>query len=650
MKSLANGLLHVAGGLCKDVSLAYPEYRCIVRDFDRLTRISDSRGLGLFVFDLPNLDSILLMGLEAGRLPLNGPLSTAVSKRIRVPRLFSGLWLRVFYPDGSLKPDADPTSIAFLRQLCCLGKKISGMCSDPRREVAIEEYISVDNQLRSPSLLWDEDVVGTRNDIRSVHFCDSVDSDLPLFPSGNDRTIRSERVLLDKVQQVADLIVGSFNDYDPYLQSGGTGSDRRGIGLRHGPGAVSDRTGVVDKYHFINWTEKLGRVYPYLDFGTYATNEDKYRPSNHEVSSKLIAVPKTAKVPRLIASEPTEHQWCQQLMREFLVEQLSGLFGTHFIDFSDQSKSGKMALQGSKDGSLATIDLSSASDRLSCWTVERIFRSNPSILEALHASRTRYIRIENKRTGTRFLKLKKFASQGTAVTFPVQSIVFLCVALAANISGEVTWSKIRKLRHKVRVFGDDIVIPSTGYAATVSIINSLELRVNESKSYVNGCFRESCGTDSYKGYDVTPVKPQLMAADSPSGRQSLLDTSNNLFSKGYWHASKATEELLPAHVIKRVPVLGVTAARTSCRVSFSGDMVDHLKSRYNLHLHRWEYKRWTIRSRTVIRPHSRATSEMLQYFTERSGHPCGVPPRLGDLGLLTSSKVSDGLRWEPLYV
>jgi hypothetical protein len=60
--------------------------------------------------------------------------------------------------------------------------------------------------------------------------------------------------------------------------------------------------------------------------------------------------------------------------------------------------------------------------------------------------------------------LKKFASQGTAVTFPVMSLVMLFISLGVSLEGKVSWRNIRKLRNKVRVFGDDIIIPNAGYA------------------------------------------------------------------------------------------------------------------------------------------------------------------------------------------
>jgi len=270
-------------------------------------------------------------------------------------------------------------------------------------------------------------------------------------------------------------------------------------------------------------------MFPFELVGKTA-GSDGARPHNHEVPSRLISVPKTAKAPRLIAAEPTAHQYCQQMVWRYLQERIEAVFEGRFINFRRQDLSSDLVMKSSLDRSLATVDLSSASDRLTCWTVERIFRRNPSLLSALHAVRTRWIRDEIS-DSTSFLRLRKFASQGSATTFPVQSIVFLIIAIAASVKGPIRWSSIRKVSNQVRVFGDDIIIPSHGYGPLLAIMETLQLKVNTSKSYVTGFFRESCGSEAYLGHDVTPVKPKTVVADGPAACQAIIDTCNNLFQR-----------------------------------------------------------------------------------------------------------------------
>lgn len=634
MKSLANDILRVARGICKDVSSAYPTYGDVSRDIERLTRLAEYRGLGVFTLDLPNLDAALLRGLEDGRLRLQGPMSHRKSKRCHVPRLFSGLWLRVFNKDGRLKPEPDTTAIFFLRQIFCLGKKVSKMCTPDRVVDAVKEYVSVESQLRPPTQKWEEDEIAPDGPIR-VHLCDDMDGHLPLFPRDIDRGLYQD---LDRAQLVADLILGQFDEFDPIAYSGIRAELGERPGFRHGPGAVADRRGLVNKYHFPRWSAKLESLFPYRECGTVASDTES-QPLNHEVSARLIAVAKTAKAPRLIAAEPTEHQWCQQLTLHYMVSQFTKVFGRSFIDLSDQSKSGDMARAASRDGALATVDLSSASDRLTCYVVERIFRSHPSLLRALHAARTRSLSIDIDGCTSETLKLKKFASQGTATTFPVQSFVFLCLALGCSIRGRVSWRKIRRLRRSVRVFGDDIILPRHGYAGLVKVLSELQLKVNQEKSFSNGLFRESCGTDAYGGDDVTPIKPQNLGSYGPESRMATVDASNNFFMKGLWHAAEAVARLLPGHVLRHLPVKRPDSGCTGL-VSFCGTDVSHLRKRWSRDLHREELRTWGLTTSTSKVQYGERFA-LMQFFNE-------LPPK--DLpwsnGVAGRPKTRDRLRWE----
>ncbi len=638
MKSLASIVLNIELGVLKDARAAYPHLGdTFSRDESRLSRLVKDRGMGLFTLDLPHLDSLLIRGLETGSLVLDGPLCHRVSKRIQVPRLFRGLWLLVFDRSGCLKDDVDPSAISFIRQLCAGFKKLEGACSPKRIESAIGDYVNVEHQMRPPSLNWEDDRLGFWDHGLHLSFEDAVPAPLPLFPDYNSADPGMKHVL-DKVQKTFDLILPALGDFEPISASADMESNHTGTGFKHGPGAVADRKGIVNKYDFPRWSSKLEYCFPYRLCATIASDEESI-PLNHEVASRLLAVPKTAKAPRLIAAEPTEHMFCQQLTKRLLEERLSKLFGETFICFAKQSLSQRMVVQASIDRSLATVDLRSASDKLSLWCVERMCRSNPSLLALLHSHRTRTISYDNGRI---FIKMKKFASQGTAVTFPIQTLFFLGVALACSMRGKPTWSKIRKLRSKVRVFGDDIILPSTSYAMLVRTLTILGLEVNMDKSFHKGFFRESCGVDAYKGYDVTPCKPQRVLDVGPQSRRAILDVSNNLFEKGFWNASMALESTLGEFLLRRLPIVGRDCGITG-RLSFCGEEFSHLRSRWNSQLHRREFRIHAIRNREDRIVFGERFS-LLQYFTEApSGRLLWRP------GVTKRTKVSDGLVWDPLY-
>lgn len=725
MKSQVNALLHVLEkGVLKDAQSTYPALRdSLAKDLARLALYSQSRGRGLFTLDLPHLESLLLRGLEEGRLVLSGPLSRAVSKKIRVPLLFSGLWLRIFERDACLKTEVDVTAVGFLRQFLVLGKKLRVECTQDRIDAVMGAYHDVEAKLRRPTLRWESDTLGlAEGDLKvfhrigseegyltsdgsgpesctqdllagichsssfhrdnsrllygtplhaeyslddgtfvgasrrsfiqkaNVHLVQALDGScfyspqLPLFRKeicGDDRErlLEDER-LLSQVQKVADLVSNALGIYDPMQFSAEEYRDSRGIGFKHGPGAVAEQQKNWEKSQFLNWPLKLDGTFPW-ELCVKTAFDTRDRPSYHEKASRLLAVPKTAKGPRLIAAEPTSHQWCQQLTWRWLRVNMKRLFGSDLIDFTNQQLSGNMVLRASKERDLATVDLSDASDRLSCWTVERMFRCNPSLLTALHAARTRYLRDTVSRDRS-FLSLRKFASQGTATTFPIMSLVMLFIALGCCLDEEPSLAHIRKLRDQVRVFGDDIIIPVHGYDRLMRVMELLQLKINKAKSYVNGHFRESCGVDGYKGYDVTPVKPQHIIGDSPESCQAVIDTSNNLFMKGYWHASAACLDLLPLRIRRRIRIVGPNDSGFSGLVSFSGGDESHLETRWNSSLHRYEIRVWQLYSRARQRPRE-GHAALLDFFASKhSPFNSRTVSEYADV-----RKTRGGLLWEP---
>lgn len=588
MKSLSNIMLTIAAGVLADATRAYPSISgSFVKDIARLTRLVEHRGLGVFTLDLPMLDDLLLAGLEYGSLPSDG--FTAVSKKVKVPRLFSGLFLLVFNPDGSLREDACTTSVAFLRQLLCVGKKLEVPCSKKRELAAIKEYVHVESTMRPPTLRWDADTLGLDRCRLVLDLLDRMDPDIPVHNVSRRGATGSADDLLRACQRIADIVSGEIGPYYPDAVVDGRQERGLSIGLKHGPGAVAERGGrLFNKYRFTNWSAKLERVYPYRFFGRMP-NDPVRHVRDSEVPARLLCVPKTAKAPRIIAAEPSEHMFCQMLLKSHLEERVKRTFLGRFIDFKKQSLSASMVERSSLDQSLATVDLSSASDRLSLWLIERIFRKNVSLIDAIHASRTRKISIPQL---GQVIELKKFASQGTAITFPIQTIVFLCIALAASCKLDVVINgddrAVRRhligLVGKVRVYGDDIIIPVGGYVKITQLMHDLGLKVNTGKSFFRGLFRESCGQDSFKGDDVTPVKPKSVISENPETCVAVLDSTNNLFYKGYWNASDTLRRQLSDGINHQFVAVGRASGCTGFG-SFSldsGNRYQHILQRLSM--------------------------------------------------------------------
>jgi hypothetical protein len=195
----------------------------------------------------------------------------------------------------------------------------------------------------------------------------------------------------------------------------------------------------------------------------------------------LITVPKNAKTDRTICYEPHMNIRLQLAVGDYLRHRLLK-FG---VNLSDQSINQRRAIFGSKHGTLATIDLSSASDTI----------SRNLVLDLLPLDWFEYLdKLRSKYTlwpDGIWRENEKFSSMGNGYTFELESLLFyaICSVVSPNVS----------------VFGDDIILPSENYDVAVKLLNTLGFRVNAQKSFSSGPFRESCGMDVFSGFPVTPV-------------------------------------------------------------------------------------------------------------------------------------------------
>lgn len=614
MKSQCEVLRRTVSGIIADAGELYVDCpsEC-TRDLSRILRCTDTRGLGYYTLDLPSGDEFLLHTLENGSIPTSGPVTRRRSKEDARPRFLWVLWSRIIGVDGCLVEHPCPNAIFFLRSIYCLGKKVAVECSVQRRDAAVQEYHDIETSIVPAQMSWDDDCIG--NPDAAVRFTSAFSPKTredELFPVPLEQEVPIRRMLQD-LDSVVEILCCDLGYFDSMSQN-----DREHGRFRHGPGAVADAKQGWYKYQFPVWPMKLEHVFPFDWCGSHTIDCNTSVPSRHEPPSKLICVPKTAKGPRLIASEPICHQWTQQKVASWLAVRFEQTLIGSFISLRDQTASQKLVSRASVQGDLATLDLSSASDRLSCRHVESMLRSNFSLLSAVHACRTRYVS-DSIRGPSQYIRIKKFAAMGSALTFPIQSLFFLCVALAS--CGANNRSKIKGLIGSVRVFGDDIIVPRTSYDSLVLLLTHLGLKVNTKKSFSKGYFRESCGMDAYRGYDVTPCKPKIFWLGSPEGFQSAVDTANNLFTKGLWHASKAYEETVGLDRSYNLPIRHISSGLATLK-SFVGDGPPG-KTRWNPSLQRHEQLLTSLikKSRTI---RVDAKEALLHFFTDEPSRFVGI--------------------------
>ena len=631
-----------------DCADRYPELtKEFNRDYKRLSSAIDQHGIRFVLDVLPAFRKHFDKCLAESRLIPSNLTHFGVDKvGGTIPRLFRGLVLRVFDRSGALRPDCDVEAIRMIRQLLGVVRKLRLESHIRDQGNAVADFIKTDLEVKSGTLSWDSHLSFEPEEAHRLSFreaCVTSDSDGDLFL---DPQVSLPYGLLDKVQQVADLICAHLGVFAPTEWK-----------PRHGPGAVADQRFGSYKYDFKTWPDRLENVFPWADFAfanyahvpTILPGSRLGQELSREIPAKLCAVPKTISTPRLIACEPTSLQWCQQTLRDFFYQRTADSWFNLFIDFRRQELNGELALQAAHSGKHATIDLSSASDRVSCWHVERLFRRSPSLLWGLQSSRSLWIKQDICKLSARYHYLRKFSTMGNAVTFPVQSLFFLSLALGTLAyvrKVKVTEKAFRGLgKMQVRVFGDDIIVPEDCFGQLVELLGALGLRVNAAKTFAVGNFRESCGVDAFAGHDVTTTNIlEVPRSAGPGSIVSAIDTHHNLCEAGLY--------ALASHIRKTATRCGFSRIRTvKHRSGLFGwsdleapEMPDR-KIRYNRDLQIWEERALAVKVKTSFRP-SDESSALLQFFTEAAKKVTSATSTLHHLVRRPQGKLA--LRWVPI--
>lgn len=662
MKSEYTIVHGLAMACLQDIAILHPaivpELR---RDYTRLLKASQVSGLSFYTITLPVISKFLERSLDDKVLgDARPPYTRAKSRTDKRPELFHGLWSLVFESDGTLMPDADELAISSLRQILLFAKKLKVECDRRFLDESIDTFVETEKSLPPAwDLTWDDD---------RPEWCHRFGH--PIWGPSGDRSDQNDLFNSDPVYRYCDDLTwerfrrlclrvvsefGQVDIYDPVFVPG-RNTTPRGLAARqryqvlrpkHGPGAVSDKHDGT-KYDHLFWTAKMEPVFPYDHFGCPNmgfSGDVVYR----EFPSQLSAVPKTATGPRLIASEPTCHQWMQGAVDNWIRDRLkSHSLLSKAIALNDQVPSQELALGSSASGEYATVDLKSASDRLSCRLVEYVFQGNRSLLDCMHACRTRVVQIRD-RDGLQ-LRLNKFSTQGSALTFPIQTIVFTTIAAFSIMLAEEAdgiYSADESIFSRVRVYGDDIIIPTHAYPVLCDLIRSLLLSVNTSKSFAHGKFRESCGMDAYNGVDVTPAYLRAVyKPKDPESLDSVVKCSNNFFMKGFWHSANFILTTVPPEELRLLPVVPIGSGSLG-PVSFSGGTTRHLKRRWNKYLHRWECRVISVSPVLEVK-RGKGHGDLNQFFNEfthKESLTDITPYRGGQVSALRHRKV---VRWVPV--
>jgi len=276
--------------------------------------------------------------------------------------------------------------------------------------------------------------------------------------------------------------------------------------------------------------------------------------------AKWAAVFKDVGSLRPITQEPTEMQFAQQGLKDALYRVIddpeSALPVSKFIRFRDQQPSRAAAIAGSRMTmdwrKPSTIDLRAASDRLLVELVCEVFSGN--LLHLIMAGRTWGCRIGKKRS----VEFAMYGGMGSALTFPVQSIVFCALAVYATLKelykreygceGTIDDlfdvyigphglnSRAAQVSKSIRVYGDDLAVPDFAATRLIELLQACGLEVNTKKSFLgNSPVRESCGVYAVAGYVITPKRlrfPDSGQVMDGAQYEAIRNLANDAFLRG----------------------------------------------------------------------------------------------------------------------
>lgn len=204
--------------------------------------------------------------------------------------------------------------------------------------------------------------------------------------------------------------------------------------------------------------------------------------------NSIITVPKNFKTDRTIAKEPCMNMYVQKGIGRVIRNRLKRVG----VDLDDQTQNQRAAREGSLSGALATIDLSMASDTVAFELVSFLLPND--WWWALEQSRSPVGVLPD---GTS-LRYQKFSSMGNGYTFELESLIFWAICQ------QVCCQNIVESDSRVLVYGDDLIVPSSFAGETLRRLWQAGFKPNQSKTFTEGPYRESCGKHYFLGCDITP--------------------------------------------------------------------------------------------------------------------------------------------------
>ena len=390
---------------------------------------------------------------------------------------------------------------------------------------------------------------------------------------------------------------------------------------KFGPGSVAESGihGIAGKFDSLKFDAKIDRLF----FNNLRTHDrPDYDPSNYvknwdpscgtsSRTARIKFVRQDVRKSRTICMEPNTYMWAQQHYRLVLEEMIDVGYLKDKVVLKNQQVNQFAAYYGSLTRLVDTIDLSAASDSVSWDLVSRIFPTR--ILKFLQGTRT-----STALTPDGPYSVKKYAPMGSALCFPVQSVVYSSIIIyAARLYYRENGMEIPPLEklfnteyfeygelQPFRVYGDDLVIDTKITDIVIRVLSELGFSINMEKSFTGDHpYRESCGEHYVNGSEVTPILYRVKHYRNkidPRALDSLIGAANVFYAAGYLSVRRFI-----VHLCLATPMSGYKKPFAKGNpIPFTYDLTDssklhtkqrHLNShlyprlRYNENLQKWEF-------------------------------------------------------------
>lgn len=545
-----------------------------------------SEGMSFLTKTLPKLGKAFDKALSGAQPLTASELRWKSQPGSELPMFMGEFFSRVLHRDGTLLQEPCVNSVRIIRQLCTCFYKYELPYTDEQERSVVAKFERTEQDLSEFTSILDH--------------LDRATADDPTLPvSRNSETSEFQEEQEKVVRRARSLLKGLFARFDP-----------KDIYPKHGPGAVSTKEQLSEKYVWTNVSAKITEMYPldeyfYTSLGHVCDRYQEIQSLGTESNpARVCLVPKDSRGPRLISCEPVDFQWIQQGLGSAIVRHVEQSYLTRYnVFFTDQRPNQIGALLGSQsEGKYSTLDLNEASDRVHNRLVHLLFpESIKPYLEACRSSSTVL-------PDGRVLTLEKFAPMGSCLCFPILALTIWAI-LTAGAPNTYT-------RERILVYGDDVIVPTAYAANAIELLESFGLKVNRDKSCIKGLFRESCGCDAFKGEEVTPVRIRTVwsSSRSPDVYTSWIAYANSFYDRCYYTVYNYIVECLTKQ-FGEIPSDDMFPHRDVPTLRVVTERQKTIRSRINADYQRVEHLVWSVKS-PVAHQTVDGWSMLLRHFVE----------------------------------